>query len=166
MTSSDSKIQKAQASFQALSSVASSLNKASNELAGVVSVLDEALKKLNVGLTVWVTVRSRSDEPQDYDDDQIGYDKINGKWGIALRHIWGNYDFDRHNQDGPWLFNDAPRELRLQCLEKIPELIDALNKEAVATTKKVYESTLIVRELTLAIEKTTGEQGSSSKGSK
>lgn len=75
MSSSDSKIAKIQENFQALSTVASSLNTASDELTRVVGKLDEALKKLNVGLTVWVTFEDRSDEqhPKDYDLDQIGY---------------------------------------------------------------------------------------------
>src|SRR5215472_6474492 len=55
MASSDSKVEKIQTHFQVLSNAASQLNAASDELTRVIGVLDEALKKLNVGLTVWVT---------------------------------------------------------------------------------------------------------------
>jgi hypothetical protein len=168
MTSNDSKVEKVLTHFQTLSSVASSLNQASDELTKIVTILDEALKNLNVGLTVWVTFRSRAVEPEPdaYDDDQIGYGKVNGKWGIALRHIWGNYGWDAHDIEGPWLFNEAPREMRLHGVDKIPEVIAALGKEAFDITKKIHEKTQEVRKLANAIEKIASEQASSSKGRK
>jgi hypothetical protein len=55
MTSGDSKITKLQTDFQALSKIATELNVSSDGLTKTVGFLDEALKKLNVGLTVWVT---------------------------------------------------------------------------------------------------------------
>jgi prefoldin subunit 5 len=158
MALDDSKIEKVQFQFQALSTVASSLNSASDELTKVVSILDEALKKLNVGLTAWVAFRVRQDDEHgsgNYDLDQIGYCKVNGKWGIALRRIWGNANFDADHAEGPWLFNDAPRDMRLYAVDKIPELIDALNNAASETTMKVQEKTLEIRKLAGAIEQIT-----------
>jgi prefoldin subunit 5 len=156
MSSNGSKIEKVQTHFQSLSSVASSLNTASDELTKVVATLDESLKKLNVGLTAWVKFRDRSeapDDPNDYDEDQIGYCKVKGTWGIALRHVWGNPPWDeRHGEEGPWLFNEAPRDMRLQGVDKIPELIEALNKEASETAKKVQAKTEEVRALANVIE--------------
>jgi methyl-accepting chemotaxis protein len=155
MNSDDSKIAKVQTRFQELSTLASSLNTASDELTKVIGTLDEALKKLNVGLTVWVPSRVRGDETdhQFYDQDQIGYAKVSGTWGIVLRRIWGNEAFDDdHHEDGPWLFKDAPRELRLAAADKIPELIEALAKAASTTTREVQEKTKQVRELAAAID--------------
>lgn len=157
MASSDSKIEKIQQHFQDLASVASSLNAASDELREVVAILDEALKNLNVGLTAWVKFRDHSDnDPNSYDEDQIGYCKVNGTWGIALRHIWGRPDWGDHESEGPWLFRDAPREMRLHGVDKIPEVIEALNKEASETTKKIEAKTLEVRKLAGAIEQIAG----------
>lgn len=168
MTSSDSKIEKIQTYFKVLSSVAPTLNTASDELTKAVSVLDENLKKLNVGLTAWVTFRSRVAHPsmrdEEYDDDQIGYGKVDGKWGIALRRIWGNYAMEEFGAEGPWLFNDAPREMRLLGVDKIPELIEALGKEASETTKKVRDTTKQVNDLAAAVaEITNGPQAARSK---
>lgn len=156
MSLNDSKT-KIQANFQTLSNAASSLNAASDELTKVVGRLDEALKKLNVGLTDWVIFEDRSDElnPDRYDCDQIGYCKVNGKWGIGLRHIWGHEGYGEHNVDGPWLFNDAPREKRLGSVDKISELIESLSKKTSHTTKKIQEKTKEVSELALAIEDAT-----------
>ena len=155
MALDDSKIKEVQKHFQTLSSVASSLNTASDALTKVVSTLDEALKKLNVGVTAWVTFRNRVDptsDPENYDEDQIGYCKIRGTWGISLRHIWGNPGWEDFNSDGPWLFNDAPRDLRLHSVDKIPELIEELGKQASETAKQIRESTQRASALAGAIE--------------
>ncbi len=159
MSSSDSKTAKIQTNFQALSAVAASLNSASDEFTQVIDALDEALKKLNIGLVVWVIFGDRGDEndPSQYDCDQIGYCKVDGKWGIALRHIWGHEAFEVHNEEGPWPFKDAPREMRLRSVDKIPELIKSLSEEASSTTKKIQEKTKEVRELAAAIRSVTPE---------
>jgi len=159
MASSDPRIAAVQKHFQALSGVSSSLNTASDELTRAVAVLDEALRKLNIGLTAWVIFAKIVVEeyPEIYDSQQIGYCKVNGTWGIALRHISGDEERGEHNEDGPWLFSDASREMRLQAVEKIPELIEALVKEASETTRKIQEKTKQVRDLADAIRQDTSE---------
>jgi prefoldin subunit 5 len=152
MSPTDSKIAKIQAHFQTLSTVAPTLNSASDELNRCVASLDESLKKLNAGLTVWVSFRSRGVEEDEYDDDQIGYAKVDGKWGIAIRHIWGNYATEKFGDEGPWFFNDASRDLRLLAVDQLPELIEALGEEASKVTKRVQEKTKQVHELATAIE--------------
>jgi hypothetical protein len=153
MASDSSKVSKIQTNFQALSSIAGSLNAASDELTRTVGILDESLKRLNIGLSVWVQFSSVSfeDEPEQYDEGQIGYCKVKGTWGIALRRIWGHQAFDRYNEDGPWLFNDAPRAMRLQSVDKIPRIIEELAKEAVDTTKRIEAKTKEVRDLAEAV---------------
>ena len=157
MTSSDAKLEKVETHFKALSSVASSLNIASDELTRVVGVLDEALKKLNVGLTAWVSFVRWTCAPDEYDEEQIGYSKVDGKWGIAIRRIWGDNTAGEGNIQGPWLFNDAPREMRLRAVDKIPEMIEALSSEADKTTKSVEEKTEEVRKLAAVIAKIANE---------
>ena len=149
-----SKVEKIQTHFQALSSAATSLNTASDELTKVVGVLDEALRKLNVGLPVWVTVSRWEDELR-RGQDEIGYCKVNGKWGIALCRSWNDDAGGEDTIEGLWHFNDAPREVRLAGVDKLPEVIEALSKEAIETTKKVQEKTKEVRELASVIEKIT-----------
>jgi hypothetical protein len=155
MTSGDQKIAKIQTHFQALTTAANSLNTASDELTKTVGILDEALKKMNLGLVVWVTVSKWADDLR-HGEDQIGYCKISGKWGIALRTFWDDDSIGEPIEEGMWLFNDAPRNLRLSGVDKIPELIEQLSKRASDTTKKILEKTQNVRELTGAIEEITG----------
>jgi hypothetical protein len=122
-----------------------------------VTVLDESLKKLNIGLSVWVDDADCASEPWCYDKNQIGYCKVNGEWGFALRRVWGDDQRDDYYSEGPWLFNDAPREMRLRLVDKIPDVIEALDKEASETAKRVQEKTKDVRELAEAIEKITNK---------
>jgi hypothetical protein len=158
MTSSDSKVAKIQTHFLALTKTAAALNAASDELTKVVANLDEALKKLNVGLTVWVTFVSWDTGTEfGYNNEQIGYCKVNGKWGIALQHVWGDESEDYEKQDGPWLFNDGPREMRLRGVDKIADVIEKLAKAASDTTKQVEQKTEEVRELATAISALAGE---------
>ena len=154
MSSTDSKTAKIQAHFKNLASIAPVLNTASDELTKAIRGLDQALKKLNIGLSVWVTFAERTEDPGDgqYNLEQIGYTKLNGEWGLALRHIWGHERYDAHNEDGPWLFSDAPRDMRLRSTDKIPEVIESLGNEAVKTTKAMQRKSLEVRELAGAIE--------------
>ncbi|MGA2428682.1 MAG: hypothetical protein ABSH13_09275 [Candidatus Acidiferrum sp.] len=158
MTSTDPKFAKLQTHLQALATVSASLNASSDELTKNVSVIDEVLKRFNVGVPAWVTFRSRSVEDDQYDDDQIGYCKVEGRWGLALRRIWGDYSLENFNQSGPWLFNDAPRELRLLSADKISEVIEELGKAASDTAKKVQQKAREVGELAAAISKAVTQE--------
>jgi hypothetical protein len=158
----DPKIAKLQTDFQNLSEIASALNTASDHLTRSVAVLDEALKRLNIGLAVWVNFAIREvdvNEPMLYDIDQIGYYKVNGTWGLAIRHIWGDEGADWEKEEGPWLFNDASRELRVRAVDKIPEVITELTKVTLQTTKRVQEKTEKVVELAEAITQVTVATG-------
>jgi hypothetical protein len=160
MASTESEVEKIQKHFQALASIAPSLNTVSDELTQAVGVLDEALKKLNIGLSAWVIFRSRGDDdyPQFYDLDQIGYCKVNSTWGIAIQHVWGDESTDSHHSEGPWLFNEASREMRIQAVDKLPELIEELSRVAAQTQKKIQEKTKQVRNLADAVRQDAGNK--------
>lgn len=106
-----------------------------------------------LGMSVWVSFRQRDVQERDldYDEDQVGYAKLHGEWGLALRRIRGNTLAEQDTVDGPWRFNSAPRELRLAGVEKIPELVEVLGKEAFKITNKIQEKTALLHGLTAAI---------------
>jgi prefoldin subunit 5 len=126
--------------YTQLSSVATELNAVSDELGKSISEIDAALKKLNLGISAWVVINSaRLDEDSGGDlhwTEEIGYAKVNGKWGISLR-TWESGLGDGDDNVEESLFNDAPRALRLAAIEKIPELLEKLSNEAVKTTQKL-----------------------------
>src|SRR6266852_2109512 len=77
-----------QDSYKQLSLAAVSLNNASDELGRAISALDAALKKLNLGVSAWVTLSSNDGVQTGQDwwwKREFGYTKVRDKWGIALR---------------------------------------------------------------------------------
>jgi hypothetical protein len=145
-------ISRAQTSYRKLATAAVALNTASDQLGKVIVEVDAALKALNLGISSWISFNEWVDDGgSDYSCDQIGYSKVGGKWGIALRSLSGNYNYGEGTEDGPWLFNDAPRALRVAAIDKIPEFLEKLAKDAVETTKKINEKLQQSRELAKAI---------------
>jgi hypothetical protein len=153
------------ANFQNLSATASLLNKSSDELTSAVGLLDAALQKLNVGLAAWVTFAEWADEHGSTGSrEQVGYEKVNGKWGISLRV--SNWDMDMEEIHGPWLFTDASRELRLAAVDKLPALVQELNRKATETVKKVQEKTEQTRTLIAALASLTAKDAAKNTGRK
>lgn len=127
--------------YSQLSTVAADLNAVSDELGKSIAEIDIALKKLNLGITTWVTIQSgdgdRFRDDYSFWSRDIGYAKVNSKWGISLRKVDGEYTNPDDERVEEWPFNDAPRSLRLEAIDKIPELLEKLSKEAVETTKNI-----------------------------
>jgi hypothetical protein len=159
--SSDSKDAKVQDELRSLSILAPALNTASDLFTRAINCLDESLKRLNVGLSAWVAFRKMADYlPPAYNQYEIGYCKIDGRWGLAIRHSWGNDAEDRHNIDGPWFFNDSPRDLRLASADKLPQLISALNEATIKATQRIQKKTNQVLELTRILNEVSDEEDS------
>jgi hypothetical protein len=141
--------------YSDLKTVAADLNAASDELGKCIAEIDECLKALNLGLTVWVPIRSGHGDPESGDDsdwsEDIGYAKWAGRWGICLR-ITESF---AGNENGPdvWLFNEAPRALRLEGINHLVTLLQKLNEEGLATAKMIREKTTGAQEIATAISK-------------
>jgi len=148
-------VQRVESSFRQLSAVASDLNLVSDELGKSIAELDSALRKLNLGLTVWVVISSDDDLPegQTYRSEDLGYAKVNGQWGVALRTVLGHYSFPDEETVQPWLFNDAPRSLRLSAIGKIPELLEKLSAEATEATTKIRSKLAEAQEVAAVVKK-------------
>jgi hypothetical protein len=126
--------------FSQLSAAAKELNSISDELGKSISEIDFALKKLNLGVSVWVPIREDDGDINQetwYWREDIGYAKVGANWGICLRKVSGDYNDPDQERVESSLFNDAPRTLRISAIGKIPELLEKLSVEAVETTKKI-----------------------------
>ena len=146
-------------SYKKLETAASHLNEASDSLAKSISRLDLILKKLGLGVSSWLEISSFTEEDSTYVDRYIGYAKINGKWGLALSEIAG------HRQHGTlreeeWLFNDAPRMLRIEAIPKIPDFIDNLTMAAVACLERLIEGKVVADGLADALQLAASEPNS------
>ena len=124
----------------ALEAAATLLNAVSDELGESIATLDLALKRLNLGISTWVPMAGRDDEGTGWFSwRELGYAKIGSKWGISLRTRSGFYDADDSGSYEEWLFNDAPRALRIEAVDKLPELLEGLTKAASTTTTKIKD---------------------------
>jgi hypothetical protein len=145
------KLERIRNSVQKLPAAAASLNSASDELAKSVNELDALLKKFSLGVPTWVPFAYSGVEilPA-YRHDDIGYAKIGGKWGLAIQSVRGDEraDYDHEEQ---WLFNDAPRYLRVQGADRLPEVLEALITKAAEMTISITEKANDVRAVTAAM---------------
>lgn len=134
--------------FNQLSEAAVQLNSESDRLNEYVKGLDEHLKRLNLGLSGWV---SFSAGPKF--DNSLGYARVKGKWGLALRR-------EEQNEAGEWseetwLFNDGPRWMRLDAIGYIAVLFEKLTIQAQNMTKLIQKRILAANELVEALKVVT-----------
>ncbi len=153
---SDPLVEKVESSFRKLSTVASELNFVSDELGKCVSEMDAALKKLNLGIEVWVDISSGQDD-MGFWSRELGYQKIGGKWGIALRTVSGVHGCEEESDVEAWLFNDAPRYLRLASIEKIPELLQQLSVEGSKAASEISKRLTDVKKVAAAVKRSAEE---------
>jgi len=130
--------ERVQQSFQRLSSTAANLNQVSDKLNASVAGLENSLRKLGLGIGGWVRISGSNNNDGSYWYEDVGYAKVNGKWGFAIKSGSGHEaaDFDKTEV---WAFNDAPRDLRIAAIKKIPDLIEKLNAEAALMASNVAE---------------------------
>jgi hypothetical protein len=148
--------EKVQSLYKNLSVAAKSLNAASDELGKAISVFDAALQKLNLGISAWAEVSGGEEFPKWW-GRYLGYARVGGNWGIAVKKASGNYEFPEEDSEEIWLFNDAPRWMRVEAVARIPELLEALLRQAEETTKKIGERTTQAYELAAAMSKAADE---------
>jgi len=143
--------------YSTLSSVAKDLNAISDQLSKCIADVDLALKRLNLGVVVWVPISHGDELPEGsaFWSEEIGYAKIGPNWGISLRKVLGDYQRPDNAEEERWLFNDAPRALRISAIEKIPELLESLSNQAVKTTAaigaKLNEAKVVAAAITGAV---------------
>ncbi|SRR6266404_2055466 len=159
ITTNPSALERVQASFRQLSTSAASLNAVSDELRESISELETALEKLNLGVSAWVKIAGGHDEHGLYYwSRDLGYTQAGKGWGIALRTVSGDETSPEDETQEIWPFNDAPRWMRVEGVGKIPELLDALNKQAEETAKKIKSKNTEAKALAEAVKQLTAEQ--------
>ena len=91
-------------------------------------------------------------DDQSYSQFDLGYDKVGKTWGIAIRIEEG---YDHAPEDAHidwWLFNEAPRDRRIRAVDKIPDLLEQLIKDAQATSRSVREKAAQAKQLAEALD--------------
>lgn len=145
-------------SYEKLSSFARSLNNDSEELAKIGAAMDAAIKKLNLGVEAWSTIATGSDENQPFIsyEDRLGYAKIDGKWGLAIREVECDASDGEEKVVHEWLFAEAPREMRILAVDRLPELIEALNETVSALHNRMSKKIADARSILDALNQRDG----------
>lgn len=144
------------ASLQKLTDAATELNAASDTLGAPIEKLAVALQRLNLGVEAWAQYASFQDERSEESwDDSIGYTKFGSQWGIGIRHRECTQEHPDEEHYNYWPFNDAPRAMRLEAIDHLPALVDALIEEARDTAnrikQKVGQAQLVADAIALAL---------------
>lgn len=112
--------------FERLADTAATLNKVSDALSAPIAALDASFKELNIGAETWVEVESGEDTEGDWEwQRSLGYAKVGGRWGIAIRDCAGPMN-EPWTRCDDWLFSDAPRAFRVKAIDRLPLLVEAL----------------------------------------
>jgi hypothetical protein len=151
--------ERASAAYKRLAASADVLSSKSDEFAKLVETVDWVLKRLNLGVTAWERFSGDDNNGTgEYWSNDVGYAKVNRKWGIAIRVRSGNHtDAIEDREYEEWPFNDAPRPLRIEAIDKIPDLLEMLIKAADKTAKKIDEKMADARQLSNALQAAADE---------
>jgi hypothetical protein len=145
-------------SFKALAASSQVLNAASDELTKPIAEINGILQHLNLGLTVWERIHGEDNDGQgNYWSRDVGYTQIHRRWGIAIRTVEGSHHRPGEDDSQEWLFDEAPRSLRIDAVDKIPELLDKLIKASEKTARKLQAKAGEARELATALTNTAVE---------
>jgi hypothetical protein len=158
----DSRSAKLKSSFNSLSVAAHNVNAASSALGNAITALNDALVRLNPGVEAWVTFCRWTEEDSQWttEEERLGYAKTNNRWGISLARVTVDNSDSTETTQESWLFNDAPRSMRLRAIDDIPQLIEALSKEAERTAKRLAEGAEVALELAKSIGAISEDKGS------
>jgi hypothetical protein len=156
MSDKPSAPERVQTAYRQLSVLATDLNSASIELSKTITELEAVLKKLNLGVAAWVQISGNSDENGNYWNRNIGYARIGDQWGIALRTASGNNNSE-YEEAEEWLFDNAPRWMRVEAVGKIPDLLEKLIQQTNDTTERIKKRGAEAKEITAAIKAAAAE---------
>jgi hypothetical protein len=146
------------------------LNAASDQLTHTLQTIQERLNALAIGLEVWVDdplskhhlreVLDANDEPtgrREYDTHDLGYGRLGDGWALIVRerrHVETptgyNNDWDTESfQDyGVLPLLKASRELRVAAVPLLPQLIEAIERDASVVLERVEQAKRIADSLT------------------
>ena len=148
------------ATLKHLASLSKSLNQASDDLSKQIDQVEAALNELKLGVWAWVEVSRLVDDETFLVDGKpeqvtrlhhLGYGKRRGKWGLLFSVSYEDYPDPEF--DAVMFLRDAQRMERIEAVEKIPDLIKALEKSAGDVTKRVTEQAAKVGDVAAALRK-------------
>lgn len=137
------------ASLDVLTETSKKINTATKRLTAAVEQFNEALKRLNLGVPVWIEVCGRSPDDHIVETQELGYAKVKGKWGVCIRFTVEGLGPDPEEKE--WHFEDAPREMRVNASGSFNKLLIALNEVSLKTAQIMEKHATDVEEMSFSI---------------
>ena len=147
-------------SMKQLVSLSQDLNKASDSLSKQIAKAESALNEVKLGVWAWVKVRSTYQPESDLtingkpaavtEVEYLGYGKHRGKWCLLYSTEYEEYPDEDFRSVVPLL--EAPRQERIDAVDKLPELIRALEKNAKELADKANAKALQVADFVSALD--------------
>jgi len=151
---------KAESNLKELASAAQKLNAISDEFTGQVSAIEATLNRLGLGVRAHIVVLSSSNADGFITRYlRLAYGNTGGKWGFVIGQYTDDQNLPDYTDFESWPFKDAPRELRIDVVEKIPELLQALVKKSADIAAKMTQKIDYTKELASRLAPTS-PQGS------
>jgi hypothetical protein len=150
----DARSAKLQTSYQNLATASKTLNTVSDQFSEAIKSLDAALNKLSPGVSAWVEIKVSPHEEQAtlINSEKLGFAKTHGVWGLCIwQGVRNLIDDEDVKTKEWWRFNDAPRTVRLRAIERIPELLAELAKQAESAAKEITAGAEIAQEMLQAV---------------
>jgi hypothetical protein len=132
-----------------LSETAAVLNRESDTINSIIERFENALRKLNIGLEVWLsskTLESNSRVVSGPDEQrielveaQLGFAKLRGEWCLGIRQV--EYQVvEAMEVQSYQLLRDASREMRIASLRLFPDLLKAIKEQAEEALKTINDA--------------------------
>jgi hypothetical protein len=145
------------ASLQHLASMSERLNSASDALSAQIAKVEVALNQLKLGVWAWVELGRYTEdwkfggEPRPVTrTESLAYGKHQGKWGLLFTE--GYEEFPDPEFGSITFLRDAPRTERIAAVDKLPDLIKALEAKTAELTEQATKKAGEVAALAAAIE--------------
>jgi hypothetical protein len=145
--------------FPSLEAQAARLNEASDNANQLLTVIENRLIALNIGLEVWhsepVHIGDAKGNLGPYETSsqvvqKLGFARIEGKWCLALKPVCqvdgffqGDTDCPYQNQysaDAPTSLLKASRGLRINALQAMPKFLAELNERIGSTIRQIEDT--------------------------
>jgi hypothetical protein len=136
-----------------LSETAAVLNRESDTINSIIERFENALRKLNIGLEVWLsskTLESNSRVVSGPDEQrielveaQLGFAKLRGEWCLGIRQVEYQLDdqvVEAMEVQSYQLLRDASREMRIASLRLFPDLLKAIKEQAEEALKTINDA--------------------------
>lgn len=138
------------AAYKRLATAATEYREATKEFSAPIDAIDRALRALDIDVITWKKMAGDEDEYGAYWHRDVGYARIKGDWCLAIRTVRGHEQAEEDDIE-QWPFGAAPSSLRIEAIDKLPDLLEQLIRNAEKTTKKLRERTGEARKLAAAL---------------